>query len=597
MVVPDSALPDAAWVEAGLELRLSEVTIIGPIVSLSLFLGGAQLTPQPPPPTITRDTPGASEAQTGKAVIRGRVTERDTGRPVARAIVMLESPAIRRSPQEGPLQSRTDSEGRYEFTGLAAGEYGLTVRPDEYRAVYLPQMFGEDQPADFRRMRRPRGFTLAEGQVRDDTNVALWRAFAIEGRVVDEFGEPLTGVPVRPRLAETGRNVPTSGPFEFHSDDRGLFRIFGLHPGRYYVCANFQSYSSPFNAADTDRYVETCHPAATADDMAQPITLANGDIGGVEIRVQRTRAFTVSGTAVDSSGDPLQSGHVNLMQFDRDGGSGGGSIEVREGGRFIARGLTPGEYAIQANTRPPWGPNDTEDGELAHVPFRINSANVENLVVVTRKTSRVRGRVIFEDATQGPPAGPMIVRTITDFESGMTMMRRPPEATVETDLTFELSGLFEPTLVTLSGAPAGWVVNTVRYKGRDVTDAYVDFTGARDGDLLDITLTNRVARVSGRVVDDSSKPTQDAVVMLLRAEPSGHSARLFRSLPAGNDGAFKIGPIRPGEYLIVAVVGADMIIQPRARKKYIERIAAVAHRIAVAENEDQVVELRVAKVP
>jgi hypothetical protein len=48
--------------------------------------------------------------------------------------------------------------------------------------------------------------------------------------------------------------------------------------------------------------------------------------------------------------------------------------------------------------------------------------------------------------------------------------------------------------------------------------------------------------------------------------------------------------------LIVAVVGADMMIQPRARKKYLERIAAVADRIALAENDERSVELRVVKV-
>ena len=35
-----------------------------------------------------------------------------------------------------------------------------------------------------------------EGEARDDVNVALFRAFAIEGRVLDESGEPMANVGV-----------------------------------------------------------------------------------------------------------------------------------------------------------------------------------------------------------------------------------------------------------------------------------------------------------------------------------------------------------------------------------------------------------------
>lgn len=568
------------------------------ILSLSLFAAVEQL---PPPAsataqTITRDGAAGNTSRSGAGVIRGRVTERDTGRPIPRAIVMLDSPAIPHSPQDGPVQTRTDSDGRYEFTALPAGEYSVTVRPDEYRALYLPHVFGEDQPANFARMRRARRLTLSEGETREDTNVALWRALAIEGRVVDEFGEPMSAVPIRPRSAETAQDVAMSGPFEFYSDDRGIFRVFGLRPGSYYVCASPRHYSM-HSGADVDaRYVDTCHPAAVANETAQSITLSNGDVGGIEIRVQRSRAFTVSGTAVNSSGDPLQQGQVHLFRYERGGGGGGGSIEVREGGRFIARGLTPGEYSILANTAPPRGPDDKQDGELAFVPFRIESSDVEGLVVVTTKTANVRGQVIFEHGLQSAAAASMHVQTVPDFQNGMRMMGRPARARVEADLTFELSGLFEPVSVIVDGAPAGWMVKSIRYKGRDVTDTYVDFTGTREGDSMEIILTNRVARLSGRTLDDSGHPTEDALVVLMHADPTRRDGRTVRSSQAGPDGAFKIGPVRAGEYLIVAVTNADEMIGPRSTAKFVERAAAVADRITLAENEELVVQLRVVRV-
>jgi hypothetical protein len=281
------------------------------IVSLGLIVAAGQFPPPPPPPpqTVTRDAARSVPARTGTAIIRGRVTDRETGQPVARATVTLMSRTIPRSPEEGPPQARTAPDGSYEIHGLPGGTYSVSVMPNESRPTHLPQYYGEDGPTDVARRRRPTAFTLAEGEVRENVNVALWRAFAIDGRVVDDLGEPMAGVHLMLRIAETGRTAPMAGPFQFSTDDRGMFRIFGVRPGRYLVCANPRPYSMTWRRIDIrERPIETCHPSATSDDQAQPVTVASGDVGGVEIRIQSSRAFTVSGVAVDSSGAPSPPG-------------------------------------------------------------------------------------------------------------------------------------------------------------------------------------------------------------------------------------------------------------------------------------------------
>jgi hypothetical protein len=147
-----------------------------------------------------------------------------------------------------------------------------------------------------------RRFTLADGDVRENTDVALWRAMAIEGRVVDELGEPMAGVDISAHTAGPGQRPDVSGPYHFSSDDRGLFRIYGLAPGRYTVCANPRNFVAMPQRSIRDSPIRTCYPAAVIEADAQEVTVANGDVGGLEIRVQRSRTFTVSGTALDSSG-------------------------------------------------------------------------------------------------------------------------------------------------------------------------------------------------------------------------------------------------------------------------------------------------------
>src|SRR5262245_61356367 len=91
------------------------------------------LGPAPAAAAPARDTPRA--ATTGTAVIRGRITAADTGRPLRRASIRLTSPTLGR---EGKTAS-TNADGRYEIKELPAGRYSLTVT----RSGYLSLRYGQ----------------------------------------------------------------------------------------------------------------------------------------------------------------------------------------------------------------------------------------------------------------------------------------------------------------------------------------------------------------------------------------------------------------------------------------------------------------------
>ena len=563
-------------------------------VLLALTLAaGIHLAPASSQPPASRDADRAVRPATGTGVIRGRVTDRETGQPIPRAIVMAFPDTAVAGAGTGPLEARTGSDGRFELKGLPAGEYSVTVRAGDFRMSHLPQAFGDDRPGRLPQMGgAARRLTLAEGEVRENTNVALWRAMAIEGRVVDEFGEPMAGVEISAHMAGTAQRAVIGGPFNFSSDDRGLFRIYGLAPGRYTVCANPRNFAAMPQRSVRDSPIRTCHPAALIEADAQEVTVANGDVGGIEIRVQRSRTFRVSGTAIDSSGAPLGRGDVSVMRLERFGSSGTG-IEVDPNGEFVARGLIPGEYAIEARVPSFSDRQDKREPEMASVPFRIDSSDVEGLMVVTRKAARVTGRVIFEDSSSPPTADPLRIVAVPDRTSPR-MMGPPPETQVEPDLTFELTGLFGPAAILPRRVTRSWIVKAIRYKGEDITDMWIDFSGARPEDTLEIRLTQHGARVAGRVTHVEGNTAADARVVLIAADPARRKGPFApRIAEVKADGAFEVGPVRPGEYLIAAIDRDDAFTMGTERDDWENMIARVARRITLVEDDRQTVDLRV----
>ena len=76
-----------------------------------------------------------SSAQTGSAVIRGRIVGADTGKPLRRVKVRLSGAELGRDER----MVSTDADGRYEITDLPAGRFTLSAE----RRGYLPLRFGQ----------------------------------------------------------------------------------------------------------------------------------------------------------------------------------------------------------------------------------------------------------------------------------------------------------------------------------------------------------------------------------------------------------------------------------------------------------------------
>ncbi len=211
--------------------------------------------------------PGAARPATG--IITGRVLAGEGGGPVSAATVTLSTGG---SGSRDSPRVLTDAQGRYFFSGLAAGSYNVNVT----KPGWLPGAFGRGRPGG-----ATTPVVLAAAQRHGDTDVPLWKSAVITGRVLDSAGDAMVAVDVRIfRLTYGGGRQQPVFVVRARTDDRGVYRFSSLDPGDYIVCvpATVTSEPSGFGGviragSETPRhYLQTMSAVGSA-----PMTLERSD--------------------------------------------------------------------------------------------------------------------------------------------------------------------------------------------------------------------------------------------------------------------------------------------------------------------------------
>src|SRR5436190_12581817 len=161
-----------------------------------------------------RDVP--TPAAAGTAIIRGRVLAAGANEhPLSRVEVRATCGSARVN-----KAVLTDANGRYEIGELPACRYTVSFA----RTNYVRASYGQ---------RRPLGpgapIDVAAGQVVSRIDIVLQRSGVVTGRILDEFGDPITGAQVSTmRWAFTNgeRRLQPSGGYA-STNDLGEYRMFG----------------------------------------------------------------------------------------------------------------------------------------------------------------------------------------------------------------------------------------------------------------------------------------------------------------------------------------------------------------------------------
>jgi len=222
------------------------------------------------------------------ASVSGRVTLKN--KAVAGARVFAEEQNARGWTRPASYRATTDQNGNYRITNLPAGTY--FVRP------VAPSFTLEDEFTS-------NTIVVNESESVEDINFALVPGGVITGKITDAEGKPLIEEAVTIFPSDTASVEGGVYGGDLRTDDRGIYRAFGLRAGKYYVSVG---HNESLPGETRPPYRQTFYPSVTEFQKATLLEVTEGsETKNVDIVVGRAvSTFRVSGRVLDAeTGKPL----------------------------------------------------------------------------------------------------------------------------------------------------------------------------------------------------------------------------------------------------------------------------------------------------
>jgi hypothetical protein len=235
---------------------------------------------------------------------------------------------------------------------------------------------------------------------------------------------------------------------------------------------------------------------------------------------------------------------VKLTTLKQGTPTGSIATTIGEDGRFTIVNIVPGAYVLSASSEPASRERQGTGLEYGEVDLGTLSTDLDGVVIAMKPSVRVTGRIVFEGLASPPLRSSLVLSP-----RGRTRGGAPgwAEARVAADLAFTLTNLFGPQRIVVSGVPRGWVVKSVRYRGRDITNTFAEF---RNGpDELEIVLSDRGAILTGTVADERGNPAAGARVFMFPADADRRDSDARSLVAVSKDGRFTLPPHRADDYL------------------------------------------------
>jgi hypothetical protein len=497
-------------------------------------------------PTIAQ-TSSAQEAKPG--TISGMVVNQ-SGRPLPNARISLRRWGLM---EPESIHTTTDREGKFEVSGLQTVNYQIFAYLEGY--VSLLRDLDDTQPAVYR--------------AGDSVTLVLTKSGVITGAVTNQAGEPIVGVNVRALMVPAANRFPNAysrtGQADL-TDDRGIYRIYGLPEGTYVVWAggggeeNYSSNVDPF-ADDIPTYA----PASTRDTAQEIIVRAGAETNGVDIQYRGGSGHAVSGSARGPEGTQLPGFGIFMTSVSGPGWQTRSSQGANDRG-FVFQGVDDGDYSVTAVSQSP-------DGELMFSDpkqIKVRGADVTGVELIVQPTSSVSGRVVLEEtktAECSDKQRPIFTETLVSaLINQPTRWLLSPTANADERGNVLLKNLlpgryFFTTqyfakdwyLKSLSFAPS----ETANTKAGKPLDAARTWTTLKPGDRLNgltIILAQGAASLRGQIaLSDGESLAEKMNVYLVPAEKEAADNPLrFYVESVTAEGKVSLNNLAPGRYLVFA---------------------------------------------
>lgn len=484
--------------------------------------------------------------------ISGRVTL--DGKPIPGLIVVatpgVTDPAkmVERmlSPHAAP-RATTDSEGHYRLDGVSGGTYNVSPAAPE-----LVSFDGDEQ----------KEVTISGSAAVDNIDFALSRGGVITGRVTDSDGHPVIGDEISIESVDPAKlshkYAAVSDRRMYSTDDRGVYRIYGIRPGRYRVSAGVSDAISGLLAQGPKR-IQTYYPGVSDQTGARPVEVSAGaEASNVDIKLLAPdKGFTVNGRVFDAeTGRPIPNAMVSYSGKPGDDSDDHNNVlSIPTGititdakGEFRLASIAPGNYRAEVESLGQL--TGASEYYADPVNFEVHSGNVDKLEIKVHSGASISGVVVIEN-TDGADALEQLSTLVlaASVSNVQTKLDSTGIGRVAADGSFRIGGL-------KSGNAK---IGPVPYGPRKYSLLRIELNGVAQPDGIDIQSNEQVAGVRiilvtangvirGHVTIQGDLAPQSLYVT---ATPmSGEGPNANRTAIADAKGGFVIDGVAPGDYTV-----------------------------------------------
>ncbi len=486
--------------------------------------------------------PDAKPRPTGS--ISGHVTVGD--KPAPGVLVAAFSDNVNRRPS---AQAATDNDGRYVLTGLAPAQYNVTAMVPAF-VVTGNSLLGPDKT-----------IALSMNETVESVDFKLVRGSVITGRVTDADNKPVMEERVDLLLVDENGNATNRQPqrslynYQMNTtDDRGIYRLYGVQAGRYKVSVGTNPNSGFVTTGPRGYFKQAFYPDVNDAAKATVVELGEGgEVANIDIVVgRRTSTYSVSGRVVDAdTHEPVGGTQVSSGSIPKDATYFGGYIILPSNskGEFRLEGLEPGRYGVQVATQ-----FDSSGYYSDPTLFEVVDGDVANLEVKAVHGLSLSGVVVTDGITNKEALAMLPAWRITASVPSTSSSIRTSSSgssSIGADGSFQINGL-RPGKASINIYPGGggaalrgFSITRIERDGVEQQQGF-EISAGQPVSNLQVFVTFGTGTIRGTVTITGGTLPSDARLFVRATRPGPPSAP--NSAPVDSRGRFMISNLAAGTY-------------------------------------------------
>jgi protocatechuate 3,4-dioxygenase beta subunit len=433
--------------------------------------------------------------------------------------------------------------------------------------------------------------TVTGGTTTEGINFSLSAGGVITGKVTDSDGRPVIGEKITLKAVDSNPNpaAPVNAVTAmmntfggagrmYATDDRGIYRIFGLRAGRYLVSAGADSdvFSAIFKMRP--KRTQTFYPGVTDQARAKQVQVNSGsEVGAIDIQFSAAdKGFIVSGRVIEAQKgagigkamvaySPARSATNRTPnktddedsdddQEEHFGNMPGGITTTNENGEFRFESVAPGSYKLEVEQFGSMTGIGTKEFYGDPINFEVRSGNVDKLEVKLHRGASVSGVVVPENAdgeTSLQGYGRLVLSaSVTDAQ---TKSYSSGTSVIADDGTFRIGGLKggKATFRLDSIGDREAALVRIERNGGELQDG-VDIQANEQMTGLRVIITRANCVIKGHVTVEGGTPGIPITVQARRAKRFTTDTSGSESTSVDSKGDFVIENLAPDTYEVEA---------------------------------------------